>query len=67
MKYLKTNGINAVGIVQTICKALPIGMDEVLDRGECDYHVSKDGLVMFKWQDNKCVSVLSNFHGAEIS
>ena len=67
MEYLKTNGVNAVGTVRTIRKALPIGMDEVLDRGECDYRVSKDGLVMFKWQDNKCVSVLSNFHGTEIS
>ena len=66
MEYLKTNGVNAVGTVRTIRKALPLGMDEVLDRGECDYRVSKDGLVMFKWQDNKCVSVLSNFHGTEI-
>jgi hypothetical protein len=50
-----------------ICKALPIGMQDVLGRGECDYRVSaKDGLAFFKWQDNKPVYVLSNFHGTEI-
>ena len=63
----ETNCVNAVGTAQKIRNALPIGMDEVLDRGESDHRVSKDGLVMFKWQDNKCASVLSNFHGTEIS
>ena len=51
-----------------ICKALPIGMQDVLGRGECDYRVSaKDGLAFFKWQDNKPLYVLSNFHGTEVS
>ena len=67
MEYLKTNCVNAVGTAQKIRNALPIEMDEVLDRGESDYRVSKDGLVMFKWQDNKRVCVLSSFHGREIS
>ena len=33
IEYLKTNDVNAVGTVRTIRKALPLGMDEVLDRG----------------------------------
>ena len=42
-------------------------MQKYLDRGECDHRVSKDGLAVFKWQDNKPVFVLSNFHGTDIA
>ncbi len=38
-----------------------------VERGECDHRVLKDGVTMFKWQDNKSVFVVSNFHGTEIS
>jgi hypothetical protein len=67
MEFLKENGVNAAGTVRLNRKGLPVGMEEVLDRGECDYRVSKDGLTVFKWQDNKAVFVLSNFHGTDIS
>lgn len=53
MEYLKENGVYASGTVGLNCKAIHIGMEEVLDWGECDYWVSKDGLVIFKRQDNK--------------
>ena len=64
MEYLKENGVNAAG---TVRKALPIDMENDLDRGECDHRASKDVLTVFKWQDNKPVFVLSNFHGTDIS
>ncbi len=67
MEYLKENGINAAGTVQMNRKAFPVGMEEALERGECDHRVSKDGVTMFKWQDNKPVFVVSSFHGTEIS
>ena len=67
MEYLKANGVNAAGTIRMNRKALPIGMEGALDRGDCDYRVSEDGLTLFKWQDNKAVYVLSNFHGTDIS
>ena len=67
MEYLKENGVNAAGTIRLNRKALPIDMEKDLDRGECDHRVSKDGLTVFKWQDNKPVFVLSNFHGTDIS
>ena len=67
MEYLKENGINAAGTVRMNRKALPVGMEEGLERGESDHRVSKDGVTVFKWQDNKPVFVVSNFHGTEIS
>ena len=60
MEYLKENGVNAADTVRLNRKARPIDMENDLDRGECDHRVSKDGLTVFKWQDNKPVFVLSN-------
>ena len=48
MEYLKENGIDAASTVRMNPKALPVGMEEILNRGGCDYQVSKDGLTMFK-------------------
>lgn len=67
MEYLMENGVNAAGTVRLNRKGLPIALDDDLSRGECDYRVSKDGLTIFKGQDNKPVFVLSNCHGTEIS
>ena len=67
LEYLKENGVDACGTVRAVRKALPVGLENDLDRGEADYRVSKDGLILFKWQDNKPVLVLSNLHGAEMS
>lgn len=67
LEYLKENGVDACGTVRAVRKALPVGLESDLDRGEADYRVSKDGLALFKWQDNKPVLVLSNFHGTELS
>lgn len=67
LEYLKVNGVHAAGTVRMNRKALPVGLNEDLDRGESDFRVSKDSLVLAKWQDNKPVFVLSNFHGTEIS
>lgn len=67
MEYLKVKGVHAAGTIRTNRKGLPVGLDEDLDRGESDFRVSKDGLVLFKWEDNKSVFVLSNFHGTKIS
>ena len=46
MEYLKENGVNAGGTVRLNRKALPIDMENNLDRGECDHRVSKDVLTV---------------------
>ena len=45
LEYLKENGVDACGTVRAVRKALPVGLESDLDRGEADYRVSKDGLV----------------------
>ena len=67
MEYLKENGVDACGTIRSSRKGLPVDLADNLERGECDYRVSKEGLVLFKWDDNKAVYVLSNFHGTSIS
>ena len=41
--------------------------DSDLKRGEYDYRVSKDDIVVYKWRNNKIVHAISNFHGTEQS
>ena len=35
--------------------------DKSFQRGESDFLVSKDGLIILRWKDNKTVMLLSNF------
>ena len=38
-----------------------------MKRGEYDYRVSRDDIIVCKWRDNKVVHAISNFHGTEQS
>ncbi|KAJ8927297.1 hypothetical protein NQ314_020246 [Rhamnusium bicolor] len=33
-----------------------------MKRGDCDWRISKDGLLYLKWNDNRPVLFLTNFH-----
>ena len=69
MEYLKTKGVDACGTIRSNRKALPVGIknDKALERGEFDYQVSTKGILYVKWNDNKPVQVVSNFHGSNPS
>ncbi len=69
MEYLKTKGVDACGTIRSNRKALPVGIknDKALERGEFDYRVSTKGIFYVKWNDNKPVQVVSNFHGSNPS
>lgn len=66
LEYFMVNGVDVCGTIRTNRKGLPVHLAEDLERGECDYRVLKQGLVLFKWEDNKAVHVLSNFHGTDM-
>ena len=37
-------------------------IDKVLNRGVFDYQVTDQDIVYYKWNDNQCVNLLSNYH-----
>jgi hypothetical protein len=41
--------------------------EKALERGEFDYRVSTKGILYVKWNDNRAVQVVSNFHGSDPS
>lgn len=67
MEYLKSKGVHACGTIRSNRRALPVGIkpDKSLERGEFDHRVSKEGILYVKWNDNKPVHVVSNFHGTD--
>ena len=69
MEYLKANGVDACGTIRSHRKCLPhdLKADSNMVRGEYDYRVTKQGIVFYKWKDNKSVFLVSNFHGTEAS
>lgn len=69
MEYLLSHKILCCGTLRTNKKYLPqnLSKDKDLKRGDFDYRVSKDDIVVFKWRDNKVVHAISNFHGTEES
>jgi hypothetical protein len=65
-EYLKANNVFACGTVRPNRKHLPqMKSDKELQRGEFDFKVTPQGISYFKWRDNRCVHLLSNFHGNE--
>ena len=65
-EYLRANKIFACGTVRPNRKHLPtMKSDKELKRGEFDFSVTDQGISYFKWKDNRCVHLLSNFHGNE--
>lgn len=69
MEYLKANGVDACGTIRSHRKCLPhdLKTNSNKARFEYDYPVTKQGIVLYKWKDNKSVFLVSNFHGTEPS
>ena len=68
MEYLLSHQVLSCGTF-TKRKYLPQDFikDRCLKRGDFDYRISKDEIVVFKWKDNKPVHVISNYHGTDTS
>ena len=68
LQHLKSHGINAFGTIRSNRKGLPIDLknDKEMERGDVDYRISSDGLMVVKWMDYRSVLVVSNFHATNI-
>lgn len=66
-EYLKAHGVYACGTVRPNRVGLPrlVNDKDLGGRGEFDYEVSDQDIVYYKWKDNRCVHLLSNYHGTE--
>ncbi|KAJ3640471.1 hypothetical protein Zmor_003765 [Zophobas morio] len=64
-QYLNSKGVMAIGTIRAnrFCKPKLVEDKEMKKkgRGACDVSVSKDGVVITKWFDNKPIMVASNF------
>lgn len=69
LEKLKAEDTLACGTIRSNKKNLPKKMkeDKKLNRGEFDYCISNTGISVFKWKDNRVVTIASNFHGTEIT
>ena len=69
MEHLKANGVDACGTIHSHQKGLPhdLKADSNMARGEYDCRVTKQGILLYKWKDNKSVFLVSSFHGTEAS
>ena len=66
LDYLKSKSVLACGTVRPNRKGLPsLAVDKCLSRGQHDFRTTPEGLLYVKWNDNKAVHFLSNFHGTE--
>ncbi|XP_004211335.1 piggyBac transposable element-derived protein 3-like [Hydra vulgaris] len=67
LEYLFSHHVMCCGTLRIYRKYLPKNLckDKNLKRGDFDYRVSKDNIVVYKWMDNRPVHVISNFHGTE--
>jgi hypothetical protein len=69
LEFLKTQNTLACGTIRGNRKGLPSNMecDKALKRGSSDYRFSSLDIGVFKWMDNKIVTIASNYHGSEDS
>lgn len=69
MEKLKAQSTLACGTIRSDRKGLPKNLmeDKKMKRGDSDFRFSSSGIGYFKWQDNKTVSLISNFHGSEVT
>ena len=67
MEYLLSHKILCCGTLRLNKKYLPknLATDKDLKRGDYDYRISKDGIAVYKWRNNRPVHMISNFHGIE--
>ena len=63
LTWLKDNNLNACGTINSNRKHLPnFKPDKDLKKGEFDSYGSTTGIAVWKWKDNRCIYLASNFH-----
>ena len=68
MEYLLSHKILCCGTLRTNKKYLQnLATDKDLKCGDYHYRISKDGIAVYKWRDNRPVHIISNFHDIEKS
>lgn len=69
MENLKVDAFDACGTIFSHQKGLPLNLkgDNEMASGGYDYHVSKQGILYYKWKDKESVQLVSNFHGTDSS
>ncbi|KAG1682704.1 PiggyBac transposable element-derived protein 3 [Nymphon striatum] len=66
MEFLLTKKTMACGTIRPDRKGFPELTDSnTLERGDFDYKATTDGIVCYKWKDNRPVHLISNYHGQE--
>lgn len=63
LTWLKENKLNACGTVNSHRKNLPnFKPDKQFKKGDIDSYGSNTGLAAWKWKDNRCIHLASNYH-----
>lgn len=63
LTWLKDNGLNACGTINPKRKYLPnFKNDKEFKKGDIDSYGSNTGVAVWKWKDNRCIHLASNFH-----
>ncbi|XP_063594323.1 piggyBac transposable element-derived protein 3-like [Penaeus indicus] len=64
LKVLQSFRIQACGTIRPTRKDFPcLAGDKELKRGDFDYRSTPNGIIAYKWKDNKTVHLASNYHG----
>ena len=68
-EYLLLEKVFCCGTIRSNRKYLPkdLKCDKDLKRGDSDSRVSAQGIILYKWMDNKPVHLVPNYHGTETS
>ncbi|XP_049816570.1 piggyBac transposable element-derived protein 3-like [Schistocerca nitens] len=62
-KDLKSNGVYACGTINPRRKNIPkLEEEKELERGEFDYKISNDSIIIYRWKDNRAVNLISTCH-----
>jgi hypothetical protein len=64
---LKEENTLACATIRNDRAGMPQNMSNSLERGQWDYRYSDTDVGVFKWEDNKSVWLISNYHGTEQS
>lgn len=65
LEKLKVENTLACGTIRSDRSGIPENMSGSLERGQWDHRYSSTELGVFKWQDNKTVWLVTNYHGTE--
>lgn len=63
LTWLKENGLNGCGTINSNRKNLPVFKpDKTFKKGDIESYGSFCGLAAWKWKDNRCIHLVSNYH-----